>query len=126
VVDGDTTWVRGVYGYRAGIDFKVRFAAINAPELDTPEGVLAARELNRLLYGRCVVVAVPKSDVRDKYGRTIGVVLLPVAGGFLNVNHSLVRRGLARAVDYGIPPEVLLRQDIYVPEWVRDAISHRC
>ena len=38
VVDGDTVWFHSYYGYRAGEDFKVRFADINAPEIYTDEG----------------------------------------------------------------------------------------
>ncbi len=125
VVDGDTVWVKSIWGYREGIRFKVRLAGINAPEISTPEGVLSARELNHLLGGACVVLAAPRNDYRDRYGRTVAVVLLP-RDGYLNVNAFLVHQHLADAVDYGIPPEDLLISRFPVPDTVRSAANTLC
>ena len=47
VVDGDTIWVDGV-------DVSIRFLDVDAPELDTPEGIVARDELVIRLDGRVV------------------------------------------------------------------------
>ena len=126
VIDGDTVWVTSLWGYRQGIRFKVRFAGIDAPEISTPEGVRSARELNVLLAGNCVVLAVPRSDARDRYGRTVALVLLRSGNSWTNVNYILAREGLAKPVDYGIPPEELLAPSVPVPRSVSDAYFHNC
>lgn len=126
VVDGDTAWVTSIWGYRQGIRFKVRFAGIDAPEISTPEGVRSARELNSMLSGKCVVLAVPRSDARDRYGRTVALVLLRSGGSWINVNYVLARRGLAQPVDYGVPPEKLLVPNVPVPRSVAEAYDRDC
>ena len=126
VVDGDTAWVTSVWGYRDGIRFKVRFAGIDAPEISTPDGIRSARELNELIHGKCVVLAVPRSDSRDRYGRTVAIVLLHSGGSWININYLLARLGLSQPVDYGIPPEELLVPRVPVPVTVTDAYVRNC
>ena len=126
VVDGDTAWMTSVWGYRQGIRFKVRFAGIDAPEISTPEGIHSARELNSMLYGKCVVLAVPRSDSRDRYGRVVAIVLIRSDDSWTNVNYVLARKGLARPVDYGVPPEELLIPNIPIPGSVAEAYKRGC
>ncbi len=126
VVDGDTAWVTSVWGYRQGIRFKVRFAGIDAPEISTPEGIRSARELNSMISGRCVILAVPRSDARDRYGRTVALVLLRSNGSWVNVNYVLAHNGLAQPVDYGVPPEELLVANVPVPSSAAEAYERDC
>lgn len=69
VHDGDTL---------TGLDesktqFKVRLDAIDAPELGQPFGQAAKKALSEKVFGKDVVVI---AKTRDKYGRTVGHVLV--------------------------------------------------
>ena len=64
VVDGDTIWVDGV-------DVSIRFSDVNAPELDTPEGVSAKWALIDRLYGERVALF---CDGYGYYGRWLCIV----------------------------------------------------
>ena len=101
VVDGDTLWVRSLYGFKAGQRFKIRLADIDAPELSTAAGKISREEMNRIAshYG-CFVIVVDVHHPYDKYGRVVAVLLAPDVNGFRNVNYCLANGGFAEFVDY--------------------------
>jgi endonuclease YncB( thermonuclease family) len=77
-------------GRSVGSLMKVRLHCIDAPELaQAPYGPAARDKLRGLLAGRAVTV---KAEKTDKYGRTVGDVML--AGGE-SVELALVRGGYA-------------------------------
>lgn len=66
---------------------KVRLDAIDAPELSQPFGRAAKTALSEKVFGKDVVVTVKETD---RYGRTIGHVLL----GRRDINLELLEEGL--------------------------------
>jgi len=101
VVDGDTIDVKSVSGFKSGKTIRVRFADINAPELNTLEGKIAKSALFNLIYGKMVILDIDDVYVYDKYGRVVAVVYLPVnATTLMNVNYWLVLNGYARITNY--------------------------
>ena len=84
VHDGDTL---------TGLDesktqFKVRLDAIDAPELGQPFGQASKRALSGKVFGKDVVVI---AKTRDKYGRTVGHVM--VEGRDMNL--EMLEEGMA-------------------------------
>lgn len=108
VVDGDTFIVRvecvsgkltSVIG--ASLEYRVRLADINAPELSTPEGVASRDALDRLLHGRTVLLDVDDVSVFDRYGRLVAVAYIEYNNThLLNVNKWLIDSGYARVWDH--------------------------
>lgn len=89
VHDGDTLWVTDDKGER----FKIRLNGIDAPESDQKGGKASGDYLRRLVDGQRVVV---KYESRDKYGRCLGTVYLPMKDGSLSdVNLIMLKRGWA-------------------------------
>jgi len=86
VQDGDTLTVLD----QGRTQHRIRLSAIDAPELGQPYGRAARHVLAELVAGKVVEI-----DDRgtDRYGRTIGVVLI----GGQNVNRDMVRQGAAWA-----------------------------
>jgi len=66
------------YDYLIGSIVKVRFADINAPELDIPRGELAKEVLKKLIDYYHVFLDIDDKYVYDRYGRIIAVVYLPL------------------------------------------------
>ena len=83
VVDGDTIWIRDLYG-----QYKVRLAGIDAPELKQAFGKESASQLNFLVGSKEVRVVYTSTD---REGRIIGVVYL----GNVDINLHLLRNGYA-------------------------------
>ena len=83
VVDGDTLRI----SRKEGETVKVRLYGIDCPEKGQRHGKEARRLAHRLSYGRVVLI---ESRGKERYGRTIGNVILP---GGKNLNHELVRDG---------------------------------
>jgi endonuclease YncB( thermonuclease family) len=89
VHDGDTATVDADLGWTISYRVHVRIAHINAPELTTPEGLVAKTAALELLpLGSTVTLT---SHSLDKYGRTLGSLTLQdgsdfavamMAGGF--------------------------------------------
>ena len=79
IVDGDTidVMVVKIYDlkYSSFLDKKIRirFADINAPEINTYEGVIARQYLYNLIYGKYVYLDIDDLYTYDKYGRIIAV-----------------------------------------------------
>ena len=84
VMDGDSVLLS-----HNGATLEVRLAGIDAPEHRQPYGEAAKRELRRLLSGQDLSLQIRD---RDRYGRTIAVVL---RSDGMDVNEELVRRGAA-------------------------------
>ncbi len=102
VVDGDTIKVTG--------GRTVRFVGIDTPETVDPRrpvgcfGKEASNETKRLLTGKMVILQKDISD-KDKYGRILRLIYLPLDDGqTLFVNDYLVRMGFAK--DYRYPPDI--------------------
>jgi endonuclease YncB( thermonuclease family) len=84
VTDGDTVFV--MHNGRAA---KIRLTGIDCPEMGQAFGVNARRFVSEQCFGKWVTI---KETGTDKYGRTLGDVVLP-DGTVLN--QELVRAGLA-------------------------------
>ncbi|WP_232428956.1 thermonuclease family protein [Aromatoleum toluclasticum] len=84
VTDGDTLTVLD-HDY---IQHKVRLSGIDAPEKSQPFGQVSRQHLASLVFGKTVTVDAYKED---RYGRTIGKVLLDG----MDANLAQVRAGLA-------------------------------
>jgi len=128
VVDGDTLWVKSLYGFKAGQRFKVRLADIDAPELSTAAGKISKEELNRIAeHYRCFVLKVDARHPYDRYGRVVAVLLAPDSNGFRNINYCLVRNGFAEFVDYfnAFHPEDFSMYE-NVPDYVERVLPAFC
>ena len=86
VTDGDTITV--LRDDRTQV--KVRLNQIDAPEIGQPFGQAAKKVLSRLVFGKVVDI---EASGLDKYGRTIGTVILD--GGI--ANYTMVKTGYAWA-----------------------------
>lgn len=84
VHDGDT--ITGLDEHK--VQHKIRLDAIDAPELGQPFGQAAKKALSDKVFGKDVVV-VPKT--KDKYGRTIGHVMIDGR----DVNLEMLEEGMA-------------------------------
>jgi len=110
VIDGDTVELRvrevysSKYVYLHNRVLKIRFADINAPELDTHEGVLAKEALINLLnqYGWSSCLNIDDcGEPTDRYGRYIAVVFVKYnSTHWLNVNKWLLDNGYAEIMDF--------------------------
>jgi len=102
VVDGDTLILAD--------SRTVRFVGIDTPETVDPKrpvgcfGKEASNETKSLLSKKQVILQKDVSD-KDKYGRLLRLIFLPLPGGqALFVNDYLVREGFARVLTY--PPDI--------------------
>lgn len=84
VTDGDTISV--LWNYK---EVKVRLEAIDCPELGQGFGAKAKKVCSDYCFGKTVIV---KSTGTDKYGRTLGYVILPDGR---SLNEALVYDGYA-------------------------------
>ena len=107
VVDGDTLRVvivedlPGPPSLEEGVEYRVRLADINAPEIYTMEGVEAKQALQKITPpGTVVYLDVDDSTPYDKYGRLEAVALAEAGEGFINVNAWLVAQGYAEVWDH--------------------------
>jgi micrococcal nuclease len=84
VHDGDT--LTGLDAEK--VQHKIRLDAIDAPELGQPFGQASKKALSGIVFGKNVVVI---AKTTDKYGRTVGHVLL----GKRDVNLEMLEEGMA-------------------------------
>ncbi len=77
VIDGDTVEITIDLGFKLALRGEhVRLANANAPEKNTPAGVVSKGWLAVQIEGkRCLVVTDDKNE-RDKYGRILGRILI--------------------------------------------------
>lgn len=103
VVDGDTVHVLLPDGAKSETEEKVRLFGINTPELHprpgTPKGSFTPEPFSQEACDYLASLCPPGTDVslaqhgRDKYGRLLGVLLLPDGR---DANHLLIEAGLAK------------------------------
>ena len=93
VIDGDTIDVTLDLGWRLYKRDHVRLAGINAPEKNTPEGVVARDRLAELLGDYADVILT--STGLDKYGRALALVSLRG----VDLSHWMLDHGLAKPWD---------------------------
>ena len=104
VYDGDTVTVDidlGLHTWMKGE--KLRLYRINAPELRGEEkeaGKISRDYLKKLVWKKELVIETIK-DKREKYGRYLAEILLPLDNGsYMIVNDELVKKGYAVYKDY--------------------------
>lgn len=95
VVDGDTVKLEVDLGCDIGIKMTCRLDGINAPEKATAEGKVAKAWLELQLPENTPVVVQTVKDRKEKYGRYLAVVYLPVSD--ISLNDQLVSNGLAKS-----------------------------
>lgn len=95
VTDGDTVTVLDA----EKVQHKIRIAGIDAPEKAQPFGQRSKASMSSLVFGKPVEVVAGK---RDRYGRTVGKVLVADPGcqpspcaKTLDAGHALITMGLA-------------------------------
>lgn len=84
ISDGDTLTILDA----SNTQFKIRLAAIDAPEKAQPFGQRGKQKLSDLCYGKNASVKVVSTD---RYGRTVGDI--DCAG--INANQAMIQSGLA-------------------------------
>jgi endonuclease YncB( thermonuclease family) len=84
ISDGDTLTILDVNNTQ----FKIRLAAIDAPEKSQPFGQRGKQKLSEICYGKNTSVRVVSTD---RYGRSVGDV--DCAG--INANEAMIQSGLA-------------------------------
>jgi endonuclease YncB( thermonuclease family) len=84
ISDGDTFTLLDA----SNTQFKIRLAAIDAPEKAQPFGQRGQQQLSHLCYGKSASVKVVSVD---RYGRTVGDI--DCAG--INANQAMIQSGLA-------------------------------
>ena len=99
VHDGDTITVHIDLGFDIlWRNQKIRLLGINAPELNTPDGI-ASRDalLSVIPVGTEIVMQTKqlKGD-KEKYGRWLGTIMAPVDGVVSNINVWMVSNGHAK------------------------------
>lgn len=76
VIDGDTIVLDVDLGCSIVINMTTRLEGINAPEKNTPEGVIAKKYLeDKLPVGSSVVIQTTK-DKKEKYGRYLATIYI--------------------------------------------------
>jgi len=92
-IDGDTTHVDVDLGCDTHTHLTVRWYGIDAPELNTPEGVEARAWVNEKLPVGTTCTLHTIKDRREKYGRYLGIFVDPAGA---SLNDLMVRTGFAR------------------------------
>lgn len=93
VHDGDTITVIMDLGFRISIETPIRFLGINAPELSTPEGIVARDYLKSLIGSNTQLLITSKKNPRDKYGRWLGDVYM--TKNAISLNQQMIDSGNA-------------------------------
>ncbi len=108
VIDGDTfrarvTCVSRLFNDKVGVnmEYRIRLADINAPELGSTEGERARKALENLIQGRVVMLDIDSVAVFDRYGRIIAVAYIEYnSTHVLNINKWLLEEGYAEVWDH--------------------------
>lgn len=90
VVDGDTLHLSVDLGFDIKRRDTFRLAGINAPEMNTPEGVAAKVWLEASL-AEGVLIITTRRDKREKFGRYLATLWIDHA----NVNEAMIAAGHA-------------------------------
>jgi Micrococcal nuclease (thermonuclease) homologs len=84
-----------------GVEYRIRLADIDAPEISTEEGVRAWRALENIIQGKTVLLDVDDIGVFDRYGRIIAVAYIEYnKTHVLNINKWTIETGNARIWDH--------------------------
>lgn len=102
VVDGDTIYLDN--------GEKIRFVGVNTPERGVEGYITSKNFVQKLCLGKEVGIDIDDSKHSDKYGRTLGVVIVDGK----NVNEMLLKEGLAEVMY--IPPS-----EFYPYNWANSA-----
>ena len=102
VVDGDTIYLDN--------GEKIRFVGVNTPEKGVNGYYTSKNFVEKLCLGKTVGIDVDNSKHSDKYGRTLGVVIIDGK----NVNEMLLKEGLAEVMY--IPPS-----EFYPYNWANNS-----
>ena len=102
VVDGDTIYLDN--------GEKIRFVGVNTPEKGVNGYFTSKNFVEKLCLGKTVGIDVDNSKHSDKYGRTLGVVIIDGK----NVNEMLLKEGLAEVMY--IPPS-----EFYPYNWANNS-----
>lgn len=106
VIDGDTIKVR----WANGRNMSIRLAEIDAPERRQPWAAQSTGALRSLVGNKAVVV---RTGVTDQYGRVVGRVFLArAAGGYTDVNLTMVRAGQAWAFKRYLTDKAFEREEL--------------
>ncbi len=103
IVDGDTVDVDidESNGLVTGDLIRVRFADVDTPEMDTPQGPVAKAYTAKWLEGSTVSLDIDNLRRMDNYGRYVAIVYLTKPDGSLeNFNRKLVDEGQACVWDF--------------------------
>jgi endonuclease YncB( thermonuclease family) len=103
VADGDTLRIAPAIMVAGDYRDTVRLADINAPELNTTEGLEALGNLTNLIttYGPIVYLDIDSIKGVDNYGRIIAVAYLRYnSTHLLNINEWLVENGYAQVYNF--------------------------
>nr|WP_295001818.1 thermonuclease family protein [uncultured Methanobrevibacter sp.] len=101
VVDGDTIYLDN--------GEKIRFVGVNTPERGVEGYITSKNFVQKLCLNKEVGIDVDDSKHNDKYGRTLGVVIVDGK----NVNEMLLKEGLAEIMY--MPPS-----EFYPFDWAND------
>lgn len=94
VVDGDTVELKVNAGFKFSYRDHFRLLRTNAPERYSPGGIESKTYLEALLSGGISRLETVK---RDKYGRWLVELYVPVDGGEMNVSDAMRLNGFAVA-----------------------------
>jgi len=72
VIDGDT--IRVSVDFR-DFNFPIRFLDIDAPEMDTPEGVISKKWLENLIMNEEIEIKIDLTNKIEKWGRLLGRIM---------------------------------------------------
>jgi micrococcal nuclease len=103
VVDGDTVIANVDLGFSVWTRANIRFYGIDAYEsrtrdLEEKAKGLEAKELVQKMMDECEGKFILKSKGIDKYGRSLGIIMIPSESadlGSIDLNQYLVNEGLA-------------------------------
>lgn len=101
VIDGDTIRVKSIEGLFKGEEFTVRFADINAPEIDSNEGIKSKTFLNTILEQvDYLYLDIDDKYTYDKYERIVAIIYIKDGDELININKLLFDEGYASVIDY--------------------------
>lgn len=100
--DGDTAQVRftGEVPPGVGTYETVRLLGIDTPEVGEPFSEEATRLFRTLTMGKAVYVERAPQESRDRHSRLLGYLWVETEDGWVLVNETLLRAGLARILVY--------------------------
>lgn len=96
IIDGDTIEVIIDLGFKVFWKTKIRLAGIDAPEIDTVDGIVAYDAL-RFMIASSKIKIVTQKDKQEKFGRYLATVY-PFAGKGegVSVNDLMLKGGYAK------------------------------